>query len=123
VHLSAAERGHAIPQSLKNEDAENIGYVIPPPVIHHFLDDFARNGKYTGFPGLGVEWQKMESPYLQKSMGMKVLPGDAPMRLQLFMLKPAVDAAPAWSTALWVLAVQLVLSICHDDQRRASCSS
>ena len=63
-------------QSLKNEDAENIGYVIPPPVIHHFLDDFARNGKYTGFPGLGVEWQKMESPYLQKSMGMKVRPVD-----------------------------------------------
>jgi hypothetical protein len=59
-------------QSLKNEDAENIGYVIPPPVIHHFLDDFGRNGRYTGFPSLGIEWQKMESPYLQKAMGMKV---------------------------------------------------
>ena len=60
------------PQSLKNEDAENIGYVIPPPVIHHFLDDFERNGRYTGFPALGLEWQKMESPFLQKAMHMKV---------------------------------------------------
>ena len=62
-------------QSLKNEDAENIGYVIPPPVIHHFLDDFGRNGRYTGFPSLGIEWQKMESPYLQKAMRMKVHAG------------------------------------------------
>lgn len=59
-------------QSLKNEDAENIGYVIPPPVIAHFLDDFERNGRYTGFPALGLEWQKMESPFLQKAMHMKV---------------------------------------------------
>ena len=67
-------------QSLKNEDAENIGYVIPPPVIHHFLDDFERNGRYTGFPALGLEWQKMESPFLQKSMRMKVRPEHMPVR-------------------------------------------
>lgn len=48
--------------------------MIPPPVIHHFLDDFERNGRYTGFPALGLEWQKMESPFLQKAMHMKVCP-------------------------------------------------
>ncbi|XP_010554015.1 PREDICTED: protease Do-like 9 [Tarenaya hassleriana] len=58
-------------QSLKHEDAENIGYVIPTPVIVHFIQDYERNGKYTGFPVLGVEWQKMENPDLRKSMGME----------------------------------------------------
>jgi hypothetical protein len=27
--------------------------VIPTPVIIHFLTDYDRNGKYTGFPTLG----------------------------------------------------------------------
>jgi S1-C subfamily serine protease len=36
-------------QSLKHDDAENIGYVIPTPVINHFITDYARNGDYTGF--------------------------------------------------------------------------
>lgn len=35
-------------QSLKGADAENIGYVIPTTVIHHFLSDYDTNGKYTG---------------------------------------------------------------------------
>ena len=59
-------------QSLKHEDAENIGYVIPTPVIDHFINDYARNGQYTAFPALGVEWQKMESPFMRKALGMKV---------------------------------------------------
>ncbi|CAI9112552.1 OLC1v1013017C1 [Oldenlandia corymbosa var. corymbosa] len=58
-------------QSLKHEDAENIGYVIPTPVIMHFIEDYERNGAYTGFPILGVEWQKMENPDLRLAMGMK----------------------------------------------------
>ncbi|CAL8470933.1 g10475 [Coccomyxa elongata] len=58
-------------QSLKHEDAENIGYIIPPPVIQHFITDFERNGRYTAFPALGIEWQKMESPFLRNSLGMK----------------------------------------------------
>ncbi|KAL7153434.1 hypothetical protein ABFS83_04G167900 [Erythranthe nasuta] len=58
-------------QSLKHEDAENIGYVIPTPVIRHFIQDYEKNGKYTGFPILGIEWQKMENPDLRLSMGMK----------------------------------------------------
>ncbi|GFP79938.1 protease Do-like 9 [Phtheirospermum japonicum] len=58
-------------QSLKNEDVENIGYVIPTPVIAHFIQDFEKNGTYTGFPNLGIEWQKMENPDLRLSMGMK----------------------------------------------------
>ncbi|XP_057952959.1 protease Do-like 9 [Malania oleifera] len=58
-------------QSLKHEDVENIGYVIPTPVIMHFIQDYEKNGAYTGFPILGVEWQKMENPDLRNAMGMK----------------------------------------------------
>ncbi|KAH0710853.1 hypothetical protein KY284_012280 [Solanum tuberosum] len=58
-------------QSLKHEDVENIGYVIPTPVITHFIKDYEKNGAYTGFPILGIEWQKMENPDLRLSMGMK----------------------------------------------------
>ncbi|XP_010254417.1 PREDICTED: protease Do-like 9 isoform X2 [Nelumbo nucifera] len=57
-------------QSLKHEDVENIGYVIPTPVIMHFIIDYERNKEYTGFPTLGVEWQKMENPDLRMAMGM-----------------------------------------------------
>jgi hypothetical protein len=32
-------------QSLKHEDAENIGYIIPEPVIAHFINDYERNGE------------------------------------------------------------------------------
>lgn len=35
-------------QSLKHDDAENIGYVIPTPVILHFIQDYEVNGIYTG---------------------------------------------------------------------------
>jgi len=42
-------------------DAENIGYIIPTPVIEHFLKDIERNGKYLGFCSLGVHWQRIEN--------------------------------------------------------------
>ncbi|GAB4845629.1 Protease Do-like 9 [Ancistrocladus abbreviatus] len=58
-------------QSLKHDDAENIGYVIPTPVIMHFIKDYEKNGAYTGFPIIGIEWQKMENPDLRMAMGMK----------------------------------------------------
>ncbi|XP_062106799.1 protease Do-like 9 [Humulus lupulus] len=57
-------------QSLKHEDVENIGYVIPTTVIMHFIKDYERNGAYTGFPILGIEWQKMENPDLRSLIGM-----------------------------------------------------
>jgi len=57
---------------LQHEDAENIGYVIPTPVMEHFINDYERNGQYTAFPALGIEWQKMESPFMRTALGMQV---------------------------------------------------
>ena len=42
------------------ETADNVGYMIPTPVIRHFLDDVA-DGRYGGFPRLGIDAQDMES--------------------------------------------------------------
>jgi len=57
-------------QSMSSDEAENIGYVIPTVVIMHFLNDLLKNGKYTGFPTLGIETQTMENPHLRESFGM-----------------------------------------------------
>jgi len=52
-------------------NAENIGYIIPVPVIKHFLDDIDLNqGNYTGFCDLGVQIQLMESENIRKALGM-----------------------------------------------------
>lgn len=41
--------------------SESIGYIVPPPVIAHFLKD-VEDGEYDGFPGLGVGMQNIENP-------------------------------------------------------------
>eukprot|EP00741_Cyanophora_paradoxa_P012398 tig00020610_g11979.t1 len=53
-------------ETLKN--ADNIGYIIPTPVVRHFLEDIKRNGTYSGFPSLGCYWQAIESDFLRKSV-------------------------------------------------------
>nr|DAD37921.1 TPA_asm: hypothetical protein HUJ06_008562 [Nelumbo nucifera] len=55
-------------QVFRSDEAENIGYVIPTTVVSHFLDDYDRNGKYTGFPCLGVLLQKLENPALRSCL-------------------------------------------------------
>ncbi|CAI5517249.1 unnamed protein product [Closterium sp. Naga37s-1] len=57
-------------QSLKDSDTENIGYIIPTPVISHFLGDYRRNGQYTGFPAIGILWQRLENPALRAALKM-----------------------------------------------------
>jgi S1-C subfamily serine protease len=43
------------------QGAENIGYIIPTPIILHFLEDIHRNnGLYTGFVRLGLMTQSLD---------------------------------------------------------------
>jgi S1-C subfamily serine protease len=49
---------------------ENIGYMVPAPVINHFLTDIS-NGEYSGFPELGILFQKMENPDIREKYKMK----------------------------------------------------
>jgi hypothetical protein len=58
-------------QSLSEDDVENIGYVVPVNVIHHFLDDVKRHGSYSGVCGVGMRLQAMENEQLRKHFRMK----------------------------------------------------
>ena len=48
---------------------ENIGYMVPAPVIAHFLTDID-DGRLNGSPILAVDWQSMENPQLRQHYGM-----------------------------------------------------
>ncbi len=51
------------------EQAENVGYMIPAPVVRHFLED-VEDGRYDGFPRLGIHLQDMESDAQRLAAGM-----------------------------------------------------
>ncbi|KAK7839228.1 protease do-like 10 [Quercus suber] len=50
--------------------AENIGYIIPVPVIKHFLDGVEESGKYVGFCSLGLVCQPTENVQLRNHFKM-----------------------------------------------------
>jgi hypothetical protein len=52
-------------QSLEN--AENIGYIVPAPVVTHFLDDI-KDGRFDGFPELDIYVQLLENADLRRSL-------------------------------------------------------
>ncbi len=45
--------------------ADNIGYIVPVPIIQHFFKDIADN-RYDGIPSLGVVLQNLENPDLRR---------------------------------------------------------
>jgi S1-C subfamily serine protease len=54
-------------QALTN--SQNIGYMIPVPVIEHFLTDM-EDGRYDGFPEDGIVIQPLENASLKKMHGL-----------------------------------------------------
>lgn len=52
---------------------ENTGFFIPVPIIAHFMKDI-EDGKYDGFPDLGVFLASMQNPAYRRHLG---LPDDA----------------------------------------------
>jgi S1-C subfamily serine protease len=46
-------------------NSQNIGYMIPTPNINHFLEDL-KDGKYDGFPVLGIEYESTENIALRQ---------------------------------------------------------
>ena len=57
-------------QALSGRNVENIGYMVPSPVIKHYLADIS-DGRYDGIPGLGISTQRMENPDLRLRFGMR----------------------------------------------------
>lgn len=52
-----------------NQNLENMGFFIPPPIIEHFLDDL-EDGTYDGFPYLGIRAANLENPAARTYAGM-----------------------------------------------------
>ena len=51
--------------------AQNIGYMVPAPIINHFLTDINNNnGIYSGFPELGIFTQSMENTDIREKFQM-----------------------------------------------------
>lgn len=50
--------------------AENIGYIIPVPIIEHFMADVNEQGKYIGFCTLGLSCQPTENVQLREHLKM-----------------------------------------------------
>ena len=57
-------------QSYDADAAENIGWIIPTPVVAHFLAEYARTKEFPGFPVLGVYFQRLESEALRAKHGL-----------------------------------------------------
>jgi len=53
------------------DNAQNIGYAVPSPIILRFLKDVEDNGKFDGFGWLNIRPENMESPALRASKQMK----------------------------------------------------
>ena len=51
------------------QQAENIGYAIPLPVVNRFLADI-KDGAYDGFPELGVAHMDLRNTALRESLGL-----------------------------------------------------
>jgi hypothetical protein len=51
------------------DDADNIAYLIPTPVIRHFLED-VEDGRCDGFPTLGIQTQALENQMLRERYGI-----------------------------------------------------
>ncbi|KAL8210561.1 hypothetical protein R6Q57_004998 [Mikania cordata] len=51
--------------------AENIGYIIPVPIIKHFVDGVEARGDYSGFCSLGLSCQPTENIQLREFFRMR----------------------------------------------------
>lgn len=58
-------------QGMLKRGFENVGYIIPAPVVKHFLEDIKKDGVFHGTPELGLKMQKMENPALLQRFGLK----------------------------------------------------
>ena len=85
-------------------NANNIGFMVPVPIIEHFLHD-VKDGRYDGFPTIGVFTETLDNISYRRFLGMKddqsgvlvsiVIPGGgAESRLHPGDVILAVDSVP-----------------------------
>jgi len=50
-------------------NSQNIGYLVPVSMVKHFMEDI-EDGRYDGFPELGITTQKLENPTVKAYYGL-----------------------------------------------------
>ena len=60
-------------QGFRGDVAQNVGYMIPTPVIRRFLKD-VEDGSYDHYVDIAVRWMSLENPAMRKYLGR---PNDA----------------------------------------------
>ncbi|HEO97842.1 MAG TPA: serine protease, partial [Epsilonproteobacteria bacterium] len=50
--------------------SQNIGYLVPVSMVRHFIEDM-QDGRYDGFPELGIVTQRLENPALKAYYGLE----------------------------------------------------
>lgn len=81
--------------------ADNIGYMVPAPIVEQFFADL-EDGRYDGFPSLGVVLQSMENRDLKRSAGMT--PDMTGMRV--YRIKPGSPGDGTLKTNDVILAIE-----------------
>jgi len=64
------ENGRLVGVAFQAERGQNLSYMVPSPVVHHFLKDI-EDGRHDGIPELEIEDQLLENPALQAKYGLK----------------------------------------------------
>jgi S1-C subfamily serine protease len=57
-------------QGYSGDVAQNVGYMIPTPVIHRFLKDIS-NGRYEGYVDLSITYFKLLNPSERSALGLE----------------------------------------------------
>jgi S1-C subfamily serine protease len=55
-------------QGFRGDVAQNVGYMIPTPVIRRFLKD-VEDGKYDYYVDIAIRWMTLENPAMRKYLG------------------------------------------------------
>ena len=87
---------------------DNVGWIIPVPVVKTFLSQFAAHGTYRGMTQLGFRYQKLENASFRKCKGLSAQQSGilvtevAPLGGWAGSLQPAdvileVDGQPVWN--------------------------
>ncbi|MGF1656637.1 MAG: PDZ domain-containing protein [Verrucomicrobiales bacterium] len=57
-------------QGFRGDVAQNVGYMIPTPVVQRFLADIA-TGKYDGYPDLAIRTFALRNPAMRAALGLE----------------------------------------------------
>jgi hypothetical protein len=55
-------------QGFRGDVAQNVGYMIPTPVIRRFLQD-VKDGTYDHYVDIAIRWMTLENPAMRKYLG------------------------------------------------------